>query len=72
MLEQIPSEAIPIKILRIVTSFLETIEPENISFNEKHANVYGPREISIRLIALFGPCLFYWWHYVKSNGQTRI
>ena len=53
-------------VMRTTSSFLGTIEEET------KAN--GPIEISIRLVALFGPALLYWYHWhkngIKIDGYT--
>jgi len=46
-------------VLRTVSSFLGTIEPETKENNQV--------KISIRLMAMFGPALLYWWHYTTSG-----
>ena len=46
-------------VMRCVASFLGTIEEETPS--------NGPIEISIRLVAIFGPALLYWYHWHKSG-----
>jgi 2-methylcitrate synthase len=49
-------------VLRTICSALGTLEPENIK-GENNAH-----EITIRLTALYGPALLYWYHFHKSNG----
>ena len=53
-------------VMRCVSSVLGTLEPEN---NSRSATI-----IAIRLVALFGPCLLYWFHFhskgLKINGYT--
>lgn len=60
VLEEIPASAHPMDVMRTACSFLGTIEPEKLPR-------YGPLEISIRLIAIFGPALLYWYHFHKSG-----
>lgn len=55
ILENIPSTADPMDVMRTACSALGTLEPEN----EKNDQV----QIAIRLIALFGPVLLYWHHF---------
>jgi 2-methylcitrate synthase len=66
VLEKIPSTAHPMDVMRCVSSFLGTIEEESKD--------NGPIAISIRLVALFGPCLLYWHHYhssgIRLDGYT--
>jgi len=61
VLEKIPPKAHPMDVMRCVSSFLGTLEEENL----KGGN--GPIEISIRLVGVFGPALLYWYHYHKSG-----
>jgi 2-methylcitrate synthase len=64
ILENIPSTAEPMDVMRTVASALGTLEPE------------GPSNcqisISLRLISIFGPSLLYWYHFHKSNKSLRI
>lgn len=64
ILENIPSSADPMDVMRTISSALGTIEPETIKNNQY--------EISLRLIAVFGPALLYWYHYHKSKGVVKI
>jgi 2-methylcitrate synthase len=45
-----------------------TIEPENL----KKENYYGAEAIAVRLVAMFGPALLYWYHFHKSGGKVRL
>lgn len=72
-MEKIPLNVHPMDVMRTITSFLGLIEPEN-----KHNDQI---KISIRLLgilllnvffkiyllALYGPALMYWYHYVHSG-----
>lgn len=49
-------------VMRTVASMMGTLEPES----ESNTQI----DISIRLVALFGPCLLYWYHFHKSG--TRL
>jgi len=51
-------------ILKSSCSLIGILEPETEKYNQI--------DIAIRLIALFGPILLYWYHYHKSNGKERI
>jgi 2-methylcitrate synthase len=64
ILENIPSNADPMDVLRTTASALGTIEPETSSNNHY--------EISLRMIALFGPALLYWYHFHRSHRLLRI
>lgn len=60
ILEEIPASAHPMDVMRTVSSFLGTVEQEDLPR-------YGPLQISIRLVAIFGPALLYWYHFHKSG-----
>ena len=60
MLERVPATAHPMNVMSVISSFMGTIEPEG-------SNGRDPRSIAIRLVALYGPCLLYWYHYHKSG-----
>lgn len=51
-------------VMRTVSSFLGNIEPENIPN-------YGPLHITMRLVALFGPSLLYWYHFHRSGRRIN-
>lgn len=59
VLEQIPSNAHPMDVLRTGCSFLGNIEPEN--------NFSQQVDITIRLLALFPAMLCYWYHFSMSG-----
>lgn len=61
-LELIPSTAHPMDVMRTISSFFGLIEPETKDNCQM--------KISIRLIAVFGPAILYWYHY--SNSGIRI
>lgn len=67
VLEKIPMKAHPMDVMRCISSFLGTIEEEDIKNN-------GPIPISIRLVAIFGPALLYWHHFhhsgIRIDGYT--
>ena len=64
ILERIPTTAHPMDVMRCVSSVLGTLEQED----GKEINSIS---ISIRLVALFGPCLLYWHHFHKSGLRLR-
>jgi len=64
ILENLPASADPMDVMRTICSVLGTIEPETHKNNQY--------EISLRLIAVFGPALLYWYHFHKSHKQLRI
>ena len=49
-------------VMRTISSMLGILEPES----EKNCQV----EITLRLVALFGPALIYWYHF--SNSGVRL
>jgi 2-methylcitrate synthase len=63
IIENIPASAHPMDVMRTVCSALGTIEPET-----KTNNQY---EITLRLIALFGPALLYWYHFHKCGKRIK-
>ncbi len=64
ILENLPSTADPMDIMRTICSSIGTIEPEGANNNQY--------EIALRLIAIFGPALLYWYHFHKSHRLLRI
>jgi len=60
-LEDMPSDANPMEVLRTTCSFLGTLEPEN-------ANHTG-QVIADRLLMVFPAALVYWYHYHLSGRQ---
>ena len=59
-------------VLRTVSSFLGTLEPEEDLSDAKVSKINSAISISIRLVSLFGPSLLYWHHFHKSGGKLRI
>lgn len=59
VLEVIPKDTHPMDVMRTISSMLGMLEPEN-SKNKQ-------LDIAIRLIAVFGPALLYWYHFVNSG-----
>ena len=64
ILEVLPKESNCMDIMRTVASVVGILEPET----EKNSQI----DISIRLIALFGPALLYWYHFQNSDYGRRI
>lgn len=62
VIEQIPKDAHPMEVMRTICSFLGVIEPES----KKNCQL----QIAMRLIAVFGPAICYWWHF--SHHGKRI
>jgi 2-methylcitrate synthase len=67
VLEQIPSAAHPMDVMRTACSFLGTVLPE-----KEDRNIQGARDIVDRLIASFGSMLLYWWHYSQSGVRIEV
>lgn len=65
ILERIPSTAHAMDVMRCVSSVLGTLEPEGA-----HAESTADK-IAIRLVALFGPCLLYWYHFHKNGLRIQ-
>ena len=59
ILEHIPSTAHPMDVMKTVSTVMGTLEPED--------STRTAQQIAIRLVALYGPCLLYWYHYHKSG-----
>lgn len=59
ILEILPKEANCMDIMRTIVSIMGILEPETNTNNEF--------EIALRMIALYGPCLIYWYHF-KNSG----
>lgn len=55
----LPKESNPMDIMRTIASVMGILEPETKTNNQV--------EIALRLIAVFGPALLYWYHYSKSG-----
>jgi 2-methylcitrate synthase len=64
ILENLPSSADPMDVMRTICSALGTIEPECSNNNQY--------EIALRLISIFGPALLYWYHFHKSHRLLKI
>ncbi len=64
IIENIPSSADPMDVMRTIASALGTLEPENFNNNQY--------EIALRLIAMFGPALLYWYHFHRSSRNLKI
>ena len=66
-LEQIPSTAHPMDVLRSGCSVLGTVIPEA----DDH-NTAGARDIADRLMACFGSMLLYWYHYAMNGKRIEV
>lgn len=67
MLEQIPSSAHPMDVMRIGISLLAAWLPEK----EGHG-IDAAREVADRLLASFGSILLYWYHYSHFGHRITL
>lgn len=67
VLEQIPSAAHPMDVLRTYTSVLGTVSPEK----EDH-NLAGAKDIADKLLASYGSALLYWYHYSHNGKRIEV
>ncbi len=73
VLEQIPSEAHPMDVLRTGCSALGNLEPEKLPAAGPNADsVPGARAIGDRLLACFPSMLLYWHHYSHSKKRIEV
>ncbi len=66
-LEQLPSSAHPMDVLRTGCSVLGTLEPE-----KEAMPVAGARDIGDRLMASFGSMLLYWYHFAHNGKRIDV
>lgn len=66
-LEQIPSSAHPMDVMRTGCSVLGTCLPEKDDHNKA-----GAKEIIDRLLASFGSILLYWYHYAVNGKRIDL
>jgi 2-methylcitrate synthase len=66
-LEQIPSSAHPMDVMRTGCSVLGTCLPEKDDHNRA-----GAKEIIDRLLASFGSILLYWYHYAVNGKRIEL
>lgn len=67
ILQQIPSTAHPMDVLRTYVSALGCVEPEK----EDH-NVSGARNIADKLLSSFSSALLYWYHYSHNGKEIEV
>lgn len=67
ILQQIPSTAHPMDVLRTYVSALGCVEPEK----EDH-NVSGARNIADKLLASFSSALLYWYHFSHNKKEIEV
>lgn len=65
-LEQIPSGAHPMDVLRVGVSMLATLEPEPRPYSDQTA-----RDVADRLMASLGSMLLYWLHFAVSGKRVE-
>jgi 2-methylcitrate synthase len=66
-LEQIPSSAHPMDVMRTGCSVLGTCLPEKDDHNKA-----GAKEITDRLMASFGSILLYWYHFAVNGKRIEL
>ena len=66
-LEQLPSSAHPMDVLRTGSSILGSLEPE-----KEHMPLSEAREIGDRLMASFGSMLLYWYHFAHHGKRIDV
>jgi len=67
ILQNIPSTAHPMDVLRTAASVLGTVQPEK----DDH-NAAGARDIADKLMASFGSALLYWYHYTHNGREIEV
>ncbi|MBZ0096375.1 MAG: 2-methylcitrate synthase [Sulfuricella sp.] len=67
VLEQIPSSAHPMDVMRTGCSMLGILLPENTD-----RNLQGAQDIADRLVASFGSMLLYWYHYSRNGKRIEV
>lgn len=55
-------------VMRTISSVLGILEPESTILNNL-GETNDQINISLRLIAVFGPALIYWYHFTHSNKR---
>lgn len=65
ILEAIPKQAHPMDVMRTISSCMGLFEPENEDFSNQV-------ECVMRLIAVFGPALLYWYHFSHSGLRINL
>ena len=66
-LEQVPTAAQPMDVLRTACSVLGTVLPER-----EDQNVNEARNIADRLLASFPSMLLYWYHYARNGIRIDV
>lgn len=64
ILEILPKESNCMDLMRTITSVIGILEPESSENKDK--------DITLRLIALYGPCLLYWYHFHNSDKRIEV
>jgi 2-methylcitrate synthase len=67
VLEELPSSAHPMDVMRTAVSALGCVMPEKEDHNAPDA-----REIADRLMASLGPILLYWYHYAVNGKRIEV
>ncbi|EGR33129.1 hypothetical protein IMG5_061280 [Ichthyophthirius multifiliis] len=63
VLERIPSNVHPMDVMRTISSFLGLIEPETQQNDQT--------KVALRLLAIFGPALMYWYNFVHYKVRIQ-
>ena len=63
VLERIPAGTHPMDVMRTITSFLGTIEPESEARNQY--------DVTDRLIGIYPAALLYWWHFAENGTHIE-
>jgi 2-methylcitrate synthase len=67
VLEQIPSSAHAMDVMRTGCSMLGILQPESAD-----RNLMGAQDIADRLVASFGSMLLYWYHYSHNGKRIEV
>jgi 2-methylcitrate synthase len=67
VLELLPSNSNSMDVMRTISSMMGILEPESNALNINLAESNDQINIALRLMALFGPALLYWHHFVKNG-----
>lgn len=67
ILQQIPTSAHPMDVMRSTVSAFGSIQPEK----DDH-NLAGARDIADKLLACFSSALLYWYHYSHNGKEIQV
>ena len=63
VIELMPKTSHPMEVCRTIASFIGVVEPESATNNQL--------QISIRLIAMMGPAICYWYHFANYGKKIE-